>query len=321
MKSHVFGSALLSVIAIVVGAPTHAQNGSLTRSFVSSTGLDTNACTIAAPCASFAQAYTKVGANGIVAALDPGKYGPISIIGPVTINGNGWAAITGPSGSNGIYIDAGPTANVTLIGLEIDGANAASNGILLISAGRLDVINCALRNFTHDGIYLEPATVLFISILDAIASDNGNDGIDLSPFGAGGALFGDVSHSTATGNSVDGMNLWGANSTYGVQIAAAVTFVNCIASNNGQSGFVAHTISGAGNTIMTLRDSVADYNAGSGIIASGSASIILAHNEATANSYGVQNASSNSVFSFGDNHFSGNLSNDAIGTLSSASFH
>ena len=80
MKSHVFGFALLSAVAIVASAPAQAQNGSLTRSFVSSAGVDTNACTIAAPCATFAQAYTKVGANGIVAALDPGKYGPLDEI-------------------------------------------------------------------------------------------------------------------------------------------------------------------------------------------------------------------------------------------------
>src|SRR5580704_10074596 len=106
MKSHVFGFALLSVVTIFASAPAQAQNGTLTRSFVSSAGSDSNACTIAAPCASFAQAYTKISANGIIAALDPGKYGPITITGPVTINGNGWAAITGTADGNGIIINA-----------------------------------------------------------------------------------------------------------------------------------------------------------------------------------------------------------------------
>src|SRR5580704_16987229 len=105
MKSHVFGFALLSVAVIASGAPAQAQNGTLTRSFVSSSGVDSNPCTITQPCASFAQAYTKVGANGIVAALDPGKYGPITIIGPVTVNSNGWAAITGSAGGTGITVN------------------------------------------------------------------------------------------------------------------------------------------------------------------------------------------------------------------------
>src|ERR1700728_3273636 len=128
MKSHAFCFGLLSAIAIVASAPAQAQNGSLSRSFVSSAGLDTNACTIAAPCASFATAYTKIGANGIIAALDPGKYGAITITGPVTINGNGWAAITGTSGNDAIDITAA-SGNVTLIGLELDGAGAGKHSL------------------------------------------------------------------------------------------------------------------------------------------------------------------------------------------------
>jgi hypothetical protein len=61
MKSLVFGFALLSAIAIVASAPAQAQNGSLTRSFVSSAGLDSNACTIAAPCASYSQIMLATG--------------------------------------------------------------------------------------------------------------------------------------------------------------------------------------------------------------------------------------------------------------------
>src|ERR1700733_2430271 len=124
MKSHAVGFALLSVIAaLVAGAPAQAQNGALTRSFVSSTGVDTNPCTITQPCASFAQAYTKVGANGIIAALDPGKYGPLNITSPVTVNGNGWATITAPAQNSGIIISPS-SGNVILTGLEIDGAGA-----------------------------------------------------------------------------------------------------------------------------------------------------------------------------------------------------
>src|ERR1700721_2827460 len=113
MKSHGLGLALLSAIAIVASLPAQAQNGSLTRSFVSSSGVDSNPCTITQPCATFAHAYTAIGANGIIAALDPGKYGPLTIEGPVTINGNGWSAITAPASGNGITINAG-TGNVLL---------------------------------------------------------------------------------------------------------------------------------------------------------------------------------------------------------------
>jgi hypothetical protein len=52
MRLHVIGFALLSVIAIVASVPAQAQNGTLTRSFVSSSGVDTNPCTITQPCQS-----------------------------------------------------------------------------------------------------------------------------------------------------------------------------------------------------------------------------------------------------------------------------
>src|ERR1700728_481861 len=119
MKSHLFGFALLSAIAIVVSAPAQAA----TRTFVSSGGADTNACAISQPCATFAQAYAATLPNGIITALDPGKYGAIATTGPVTINGNGWATITAPATNAGIIISA-VAGNVTLTGLEIDGAGA-----------------------------------------------------------------------------------------------------------------------------------------------------------------------------------------------------
>src|ERR1700722_20244849 len=116
MKSRIFGFAVLAATAIVANTPVQAQNGSLTRSFVSSSGIDTNPCTITQPCATFAQAYTKVVPHRILAPLDPGKYGPLTITGPVTINGNGWAAITGPAG--GAITITAPPVNVTLVELE-----------------------------------------------------------------------------------------------------------------------------------------------------------------------------------------------------------
>src|ERR1700722_15843009 len=178
MRSHIFCFALLSAIAIVASAPAQAQNGTLTRSFVSSAGVDGNPCTIAQPCATFAQAYTKVGANGIIAALDPGKYGPINITGPVTINGNGWSAITGPANGSGISITAG-SGNVILTGLEIDGAGAAYNGIVFADGGTLEIADCVIRNFTQSGIVVGVGSTLSLLISNSRVWDNPADGIVL----------------------------------------------------------------------------------------------------------------------------------------------
>src|SRR3984957_10385518 len=163
MKSHVFGFALLSATAIVASAQAQAA-GTLTRTFVSSAGVDTNPCTVAQPCATFAVAYAAVAANGIVAALDPGKYGPLTIIGPVTIDGNGWAAITAPGDvtAAGILINAESGDNVILRGLEVDGADQPDTfGIRFNSGALLAVSDCVVRNMTLTGLtVLSNATTL-----------------------------------------------------------------------------------------------------------------------------------------------------------------
>src|ERR1700728_807775 len=122
------GVACCLTAPLALSVPTQAS-GTLTRTFVSSTGSDSNPCTVAQPCATFATAYAAVAPNGIVAALDPGKYGPLTITYPVTINGNGWAAITAPARGNGITINL-TDGDANLTGLEIDGAGAAYNGIV-----------------------------------------------------------------------------------------------------------------------------------------------------------------------------------------------
>src|SRR6202034_4353266 len=164
MKSHAFCFALLSTTAIVASAPAQAA-GSLTRTFVSSAGVDSNPCTITQPCATFAAAYNAVEANGIIAALDPGKYGPLTIGMAVTVNGNGWAAITGTAAGNGITVNA-VSGNVILTGLEIDGAGAAYDGIVFQSGSSLTITNCIVQNFVRNvsvstagnGVLLQPTT-------------------------------------------------------------------------------------------------------------------------------------------------------------------
>src|ERR1700722_16074179 len=244
-RTTIVGAAALAltVSAIIAVAPARAQNGTLTRSFVSSTGVDTNPCTIAQPCATFAHAYTVVGANGIVAALDPGKYGPLTITTGVTINGNGWSAITGPASGVGITISSG-SGNVTLIGLEIDGAQAAYNGIVDYSSGSLTVSNCTLQNFKYDGdfltgngILMQPSSgTLNFTISNTTASNNGHAGI--SYFSGSGLtnVNGVIDHVIANSNNTFGVAVDTSNATGGTTV---VTVSNSTASDNTSDGFYA----------------------------------------------------------------------------------
>jgi len=292
-------AAALALAVTLSAVSAQAQNGSLTRSFVSSSGADTNACTIAAPCASFAQAYTKVGANGIVAALDPGKYGPLTITGPVTINGNGWAAITGQAQSNAITVNA-VSGTVILTGLEVDGAQAAnSTGIQFNSGTTLNVRNSVIRNFTNVGLSFAPnsSTLSQLFVSNTLVSDNGNDGIIIFSVGSG-TTSGVLDHVEIE-NNLDGI----AVATNGHVVN--MTISNSVSANNGFAGVDAQS-SAALLSVMLQNTTVAN-NAVYGLQANGSgATILVTRSTITGNATGWTAQSSGVVLSYGDNNIDGN---------------
>ena len=215
MKAHVFGCALLSATAIVASAPAQAQNGTLTRSFVSSAGSDSNPCTIAQPCASFAQAYTAIGANGIIAALDPGKYGPLNITSPVTIDGYGWAAITGPAGGAAITIDSG--GQVRLRGLILNGAAVSASGVYMSydpdiqGTPSIEIIDCDISAFVYAGIEITPGVSVSLMISNTIVTDiHGpeNNGVGISIASNAGTMNAALDNMRIANNDV-GMNILG----------------------------------------------------------------------------------------------------------------
>ncbi len=308
-------------IALAIAPPARAT-GSLTRTFVSSSGVDTNPCTIAQPCATFAAAYAAVQANGIVAALDPGKYGPLTNINTgVTINGNGWSAITAPANGNGITINAG-TANVTLIGLEIDGAGTADNGIVVNSAGSLTVTNCTLQNFfysnsnilTGNGILIEPTSgTLDFTITKTTASNNGYAGVFYSPLSGSPSANGVLDHVIADANQF-GVTVSTSLASGG---AAMLIISNGIASDNSADGFYLDNGSGS-PTVKVSIDNVSISGNGNGVVVENQANVLLGRSIITGNIiFGIRNATSpNTVYTYGDNRIDFNDNGtDVVGQL------
>ena len=76
-------SLAIACAALGFATPASAQNA---RSWVSSTGLDSNSCLRAAPCATFGGAIAKTAINGQVNCADPGDYGTPTITQSVTID-------------------------------------------------------------------------------------------------------------------------------------------------------------------------------------------------------------------------------------------
>jgi hypothetical protein len=319
MKPYVLSFALLSATAIVVSAPAQATGTLLTRTFVSSTGVDTNPCTVTQPCATFAAAYALTQTNGIIAALDPGKYGPLTgmsiITTGVTINGNGWAAITAPAQGYGITITAG-TANVTLIGLEIDGAGAAYNGIVVNSAGNLTVTNCTLQNFVNGGGYntilIQPSSgTINFTIANTTASNNDWVGVYYYPASGSPTARGVIDHVVADANTF-GIGVNPQNASGGTAVLAVS---NSIASDNTNTGIFVEGESSA--PAKASLDNVSVSANGTGVAVAGVSTVFLGRSVITGNDTGVTNTTSpNTFYSMQNNVILGNSSRDGYSSLS-----
>jgi hypothetical protein len=310
----------LLTITLALALPARATT--LTRTFVSSAGSDSNPCTITQPCATFAHAYSLTAASGIIAALDPGKYGPLTITGAITINGNGWAAITAPAAGNGITINAGATDNVALIGLEIDGAGAGFNGVVLNSAGSLTVTNCTLQNFatnfsdltTGNGILMQPtAGTLAFTITNTTSSNNAVGGISFLPPSGSPNANGVIDHVAADANHEFGIAIIPSSTTGG---SIVVTVSNSIASNNNngiQAGF-------GPATLKLSIDNVSASGNNVGISAFTPANMLLGRSVITGNTTGIDDATSpNTFYTYKDNRINSN-GTDIFSTAPSTAF-
>jgi hypothetical protein len=309
----------LTLLTATLALALPAQ-ASLTRTFVSAGGSDSNPCTITQPCASFAHAYAVTAASGIVAALDPGKYGPLTITGAITINGNGWAAITAPAGGDGIDINAGASDNVALLGLEIDGAGAGYDGIVLNSAGSLTVTNCTLQNFAYDGhghlttgsgILMQPTTgTLAFTITNTTASNNGIAGILFYPPSGSPSANGVIDHFVADANE-RGIDIDGSFATGG---SIVVTISNSIASNNSFGGMFFSDNGSA--TLKVSIDNVTVSGNNYGIWADSPANVLLGRSVITGNGTGVFNGTSpNTIYTYKDNRINLNATDIFGGAL------
>jgi hypothetical protein len=145
------------IIAAAVAAlltMTGQAQAQANRTFVSGHGVDTNPCSLAAPCRSFAQALTQTNASGEITVLDSAGYGTLTINKSITITNPGGveAGITTTAGQTAITINTSPTIVVTLRGLTLEGGGVGQNGISSGGGGTLNIIGCVIKDFVNVGI-------------------------------------------------------------------------------------------------------------------------------------------------------------------------
>jgi hypothetical protein len=295
-------AAALALAAMLPTLPALAQNA---RSFVSSTGSDSNNCSLAAPCRSFAGAYAKTNAAGEIDVLNTAGYGPLSITGAISIvNDGGTASVLVPSGGTGITITAGTSDAVSLRGLTIEGAGVGVTGIKFNTGQSLTIENCVIRHLNGDGIDFLPNATSNLFVSNTLVADNSNVGIGVEPAGSGTVTA--VLNRVEANNNPAGIYVEGAFSTGTVN----ATVSESVAAGNVNVGFFAGSSSGHAPTTLTLFHSVAANN-GTGIEATNTNSTLTVAQSAVTGNAGAGWSVNGGVViqSYGDNYFNGNGSN------------
>jgi nitrous oxidase accessory protein NosD len=182
-------AVLLSLPAgAVLTGGTAAQAAANVR-YVSITGSNANACTLAEPCRTLQRGINKTPPGGEVRILDSGDYGDATVTKPLTISGNGNTVYLGSA----LIIDT-PGAVVAMRGLTLNGRYAVAEGISIVKAAAAHIEGCVIHRFTQYGIHLTGGNN--VSVIDSIARDNGLVGL----FVSGGIATVDNSRFETNGN-------------------------------------------------------------------------------------------------------------------------
>jgi hypothetical protein len=306
----------MSAVESVSAAFTTGGDPANSRTWVSaSSGSDSNPCTRASPCLTFAAALAQTEAGGEIDVLDPGDFGPVTITKSVSIYGDapGVAGLIPSPGTSGIVISAGSSDVINLHGLVFDGVNGSgTSGVVFTSGARLSVNQCVLQGFATSGMTLSPgvggANTTLITVQNTTILNNAT-GILIQPTGGIAANVRlrrlHIDHNTGDGLRVDGTGGSGA-------INVAITD----SSANFNAGNGIDAVSGPGNATVDVMRVVAASNGSAGIqsnqTSGGIASVTVGSSLLRKNAIGIQATGGASLLSYGNNHVTGNASNGSF---------
>ena len=282
----------LALVALALPASASAQ---ATRTFVSGVGNDANPCSRTAPCKTFAGAQSLTAAGGIINCLDPGGYGAVTIVKSLTIKCQyTMAGLLASGGINAININAGVNDKVTLRGLDIEGngTTLGLNGVNIIQARSVKIVDSEIYTFSRSGILLVPgAGVTTRLVVDRThIHDNGGAGIMAAPANTG------VARVTVRDSEIDENGCGLVAAQFGV---TNVFSTNCgTTAPNANVGTVA---------INAIGNGIADSNT-SAVLANGSATTVRIGQNIITGSLGpaLSAINSGSILTWNNNHVAGN---------------
>jgi hypothetical protein len=275
-----------------------ANGGGATRTWVSGVGDDANPCSRTAPCLTFQGAINNTADGGEIDAIDPGEYEPLTINQSIAIDGTrgGSGVIIASATGDGIVIDAGANATVTLRRLTIQGYGVGQTGIRVASARAVHLEDCVISGFVGHAIDFSPAAGGKLFLKNVVANNNGGAGVAMTTAGTS-PVIGTLDNVTANGNAT-GIAA-GSNSR--------ITLVNTTTSGNTTTGLLADSDGRVAE--LTVEHSLASKN-GVGATASGTGAILrLSNSTLIDNTTGpLAAASSGKLLSYGNNRITGDTS-------------
>jgi len=178
--SGIVGATIVALGLALSSAPADAQ---ATRTWVARNGDDINPCSNTAPCHTFAAAISRTAAFGEINVMNAGAYGSVTITKSITIRSEVEAGVLA-AGNDGITVNVGANDRVVLEGLDIEGSGQGRNGVNITNSGTVDIIRCAIRGFTQNGVNVAGNAGARAYVYDSVILNNGG-GLNIQ--GASGA--------------------------------------------------------------------------------------------------------------------------------------
>ena len=307
-------AALLSVVAMLtLGALYVSEARAQTVAWVASNGSDANPCTLALPCARFADAHDKVGPGSEIRCVDPGNYQGLTISKSITIDCDN---SIGSTGAGAISISVGPSDVVVLKGIDANGNHMNFGAVYVMSitgAGTVQLHNVKISGFigSSGALRFAPSGAAKLLVSNSIFSDNGTGGNILIRPVMGATASAIFDHVTSIG-SVFGIKADGGGQAGG-QINVEVR--DSVAALNVNNGFVAASNSGQAPITFKITGSASFGNGAAGAVASGAqVSMFVSNSTFTRNGFGLQQLAGSTFRSYVNNDVNSN-GTDIVGTV------
>lgn len=309
MKKIVGAAAILIAFSIGASAPAAAQ---YFRTWVASTGDDTNSCSFDMPCLTLAGAIGKTNVNGeILCATPVVSGGTITIVRSVTINCEaGLGTNTQGLSNSAVSVQTAAGDTVVLRGIDFDlgAANSGTSTLNFNGAGTLilDRSKITGSKTTGNGLFFQPNGTGKLVITNSIFTGAGNGtagaGIRIAPQPGGTAQV-SIKNSSISGNTF-GIAVDGSNSTGGIN----ASIVDTLMSANVNDGVVA-TTSASGAPVGILISNSQSHINGFGVRSIGNATVRVDNSRIIGNGTGILALSGGALLTVGNNVVEANAVN------------